>query len=44
MTEGKTFYLENDGNHRLFKVKYDEMEREIEKISISRGHKMTWKT
>ena len=41
-TEGKKYTLDPDGTHRLFKVKYDDKENEIEIKEINRGHKMTW--
>jgi hypothetical protein len=39
-TEGKKYELQEGKTHTLFKVKYDEEEKEIEKKEISRGHKM----
>jgi hypothetical protein len=40
MTEGRKYELQEDQTHKLFKVKYDEKGKEIEKKEISRGHKM----
>jgi hypothetical protein len=34
------YELQEDQTHTLFKVKYDENEKLIEKKEISRGHKM----
>jgi hypothetical protein len=39
-TEGRMYELQEDQTHTLFKVKYDENEKLIEKKEISRGHKM----
>ena len=39
-TEGRKYELQEDQTHTLFKVKFDENEKVIEKKEISRGHKM----
>ena len=39
-TEGRHYKLQEDQTHTLFKIKYDENEKVIEKKEISRGHKM----